>query len=289
MVAPKKTTTVSFSSVPSNISELAKLMQTVWLSLEPRQGIRADAYPQDAQDLLNSALPGTQVYLGASCFHATIHINANGRHVQTTPAYANKVAGRRSVVSLPNTTTSVTAFWIPNYGWTLHAAPYAATKELPCPPIPQCVKWEWSTNTSLADSREVDWISYEDECQQKLETAWLSGTMNTVVELQIGIRKYRVKIDQSKSVMMQLNEDGSKRRFVRRINRTNEHVTSVHMHVEREKVMLGDTSCAICLSDFSEAPLLPRHTTECGHTFHAACIDPIMRGDKRCPMCRAAL
>jgi len=261
----------------------------MWVSLEPKQGIRADAYPQEAQEKLNAAAPGSIVPLGASCFHATVHVRACGNHYQTTPAFEHKQAGYRSVKRLDVTDTEVKAYFATGR-WTLHIDPACVqVKILPVPSVPNQIKWEWCMQTSIQRAYEKDWIPYDEEAQQLLEQAWKAGVASNV-ELQIGIRKYTVLVDPCASIMKQVNEDASKRRFVRRIARTSEHETSLKELFEKQKLEIGDNSCAICLNEFSETLSLPRMTTTCGHQFHATCIDPILqRGDKRCPMCRTAL
>lgn len=46
--------------------------------------------------------------------------------------------------------------------------------------------------------------------------------------------------------------------------------------------------CAICLAEFEDGDAM-RVLPQCGHGFHAACIDKWLRGHSSCPSCRRIL
>ena len=46
-----------------------------------------------------------------------------------------------------------------------------------------------------------------------------------------------------------------------------------------------EKECSICMDDI----MSNRHTTKCGHTFHAECLNEWKNINKSCPLCRTAL
>ncbi|OEL24181.1 hypothetical protein BAE44_0014797 [Dichanthelium oligosanthes] len=50
----------------------------------------------------------------------------------------------------------------------------------------------------------------------------------------------------------------------------------------------GADECAICLAEF-EVGQAVRVLPQCGHLFHAACVDTWLRGNSSCPSCRRVL
>jgi len=58
--------------------------------------------------------------------------------------------------------------------------------------------------------------------------------------------------------------------------------------VEEEKSEAEDKSCcSICLSDYMESEEL-RVMPDCGHMFHAVCLDQWLRRHATCPVCRTS-
>lgn len=53
----------------------------------------------------------------------------------------------------------------------------------------------------------------------------------------------------------------------------------------RAAAALAATSCAVCLEAFQPGDTA-RELPGCGHTFHAACLDPWLRTKPLCPVCR---
>jgi hypothetical protein len=50
----------------------------------------------------------------------------------------------------------------------------------------------------------------------------------------------------------------------------------------------GDDECAICLTEFEDGQAM-RVLPQCGHGFHAACVDTWLRSHSSCPSCRRVL
>jgi len=55
-----------------------------------------------------------------------------------------------------------------------------------------------------------------------------------------------------------------------------------------EEVEEMESCCSICLSDYKESEVV-RVIPDCGHMFHAVCIDQWFRRHDTCPVCRISL
>lgn len=51
---------------------------------------------------------------------------------------------------------------------------------------------------------------------------------------------------------------------------------------------IRETTCSICLEDFSPADQV-KSLPVCNHVFHSACIDPWLRANDICPICRTVI
>lgn len=66
---------------------------------------------------------------------------------------------------------------------------------------------------------------------------------------------------------------------------TIESYTKVVLGESRRVPGLNDSTCPICLSDYCTKETL-RCIPDCGHCFHAECIDEWLRVNGSCPVCR---
>jgi len=57
-------------------------------------------------------------------------------------------------------------------------------------------------------------------------------------------------------------------------------------YTEKHICMESNTSCAICLTEFSESRLLSVAYGVCGHKFHYTCYKKHLQNSDKCPICR---
>lgn len=64
----------------------------------------------------------------------------------------------------------------------------------------------------------------------------------------------------------------------------------LYSHAKLHKESINSTSsccCSICLADYKDRDML-RLLPDCGHLFHLKCVDPWLRRNPTCPMCRSS-
>lgn len=59
----------------------------------------------------------------------------------------------------------------------------------------------------------------------------------------------------------------------------------LYSEVQKNKGGSSFSSCSICLGDYKESDTL-RLLPDCGHVYHAVCVDPWLRLHTTCPICR---
>ncbi|KAI4351217.1 hypothetical protein L6164_005595 [Bauhinia variegata] len=59
------------------------------------------------------------------------------------------------------------------------------------------------------------------------------------------------------------------------------------LYSEMQKGSLVSSCCSICLGDYKDTDTL-RLLPECGHVFHLKCVDPWLKLQPTCPICRSS-
>ena len=267
-------------------------MLSAFVSLHPHAPWRVDVYDRVAQTMLGAARPGDVVQLGPERFGASVHLAPDGAHHQTTPSFATKSAGWRSVkdVVAANDCAEIDVFLTAHGSYSLHASPRAKWSHRLSVDLrlqPHDIVWEWSMELDLRAARQEDWICYDDAHQSALEANW-SSQGSVCHALSIGIRQYTVRLEQNATFGTQTDIAHNKVRYVRRCLRRRDVLNVRKNEMRRLVALQGDGMCAICHEDFAETPSLPIFTLPCKHAFHAACAQPVSDRTRRCPMCRAA-
>lgn len=280
----------------SHVSQQQSSTEGYWVSLEPRTGRYVDFYSDEVQDILNRSALGSNVFLGAACFSATIYLSTDGKHYQTTPAIAGakgKPAGYRSVMRISPTTRELPVWKFPP-GWRLYP-PLQERGNMPVETgiatVPAKeetqVVWEWCRSNSIANATEADWISYSDMVQQELEGRFTQGgSFNHFVD--IGVRQLEIEVDIREAYYKQHDRTARKVRWVRRVRRAPSILEAQHASLTNG--MLDDV-CPICQEDFSETSHMPRQTLSCSHQFHHLCLQPVLErnSNAKCPICRSCI
>lgn len=147
--------------------------------------------------------------------------------------------------------------------------------------------WEWCRHvTHNVDVLPNDaWGVYSQEINDEIETAYQAGTES--LEIEVGVRKYEIIFGDAfgyPGTARQVDQVYRKKRHVRR------RVVSEGEREERLRpVELQDDEaiCAICCQGFAETRVMPLlKVRECGHTFHAACVQNLVDTGAPCPYCR---
>lgn len=143
--------------------------------------------------------------------------------------------------------------------------------------------WEWCEQLALFHARESSWHPYAPEVVTAMEGKWARGG-DFEHPLTVGLRNLKVVVDRTEPFYTQVDEEYQKMRWVRRRFRPD----AQRPHAPTPSPRAGD-ACALCCEEYDETPHWPTVRVACGHTFHAACLQPVRDSSRRCPLCRSDL
>lgn len=284
-----------------------------FVSIDPRSGFLS-SYPEWVQTKLRRhnerlAVP-TDVFLGPYFHNATVHLRADGRHYQTTPPAAGVArSGKRTVAAVQ--LGAPVWVWCRDRYWTLHPdnsnvqtrqtrqtrltrltrQTGAITSDAQCraaPEIPMHPIWEWC---QLPLVRGL-WRAYNADASEALELAFrrmIDRGESQTVRVSIGPCVKEVHVRLNEPLHIQTDVASGRKRWVRRRYSTRTEAEMFERAAREVALKHGDASCAICLEEFAETPLWPVLRTACGHTFHGACIHPLLLRSDPCPLCRGVI
>jgi hypothetical protein len=253
--------------------------------MDPVTGV-VEPYSNEIQRILNMKSVPSETFLGSKCFNATVHLQEDGAHYQTTPAIRSgrgyaKPHGYRQVRKITNNLPSTLYKTHTRHGWRFSSS--SGEHVLINYPKNQVAVWQWCTEPSFTPDADK-WVCYETNVNDALEIAWRNeGNDNFELVIQVGISNKRIIINRNNAFFRQHDtEIHTNQRWVRRIFMELSEVQSIR---DSSSHNCPDDVCAICLCSYTETAMTPRKTLPCNHIFHHACLAPIIQ--KHCPLCRA--
>lgn len=261
-------------------------MHGMFIHLDPTSGV-VEPYTSDIQEILKQKSIPSEIHLGSKCFNATIHLRENGAHYQTTPAIrgprGGKPRGYREVRQVTACFLSTNHKIQTPQGWRFSTTGGGIPIESVTLSTNKVALWQWCTLPNFSPDTE-DWVCYESAVSDSLEKAWTTeGADNFELVIPVGITNKRIIVNRSHAFFRQQDTEITKnQRWVRRILMEETLVSRMRTEAMHN---CPDDVCAICICTYTQTPMIPRTTLPCNHTFHSACLAPII--DKRCPMCRA--
>ena len=261
-------------------------MHGMYIHLDPTTGV-VEPYSDEVQGMLKMKCVPSQTFLGSKCFNATVHLRPDGAHYQTTPPAigprGGKPAGYRQV-------RRITARLLSNlykintpHGWRFTSNYRDGIPVSINSANNRVATWQWCTETSYTSDNDK-WICYESNVNDALEEAWTNdGHDNFELIIPVGISNKKIIVNRANAFFRQYDtENPTNQRWVRRILMELADVQGIR---DSSTQNCPDDVCAICICSYEETSMVPRRSLPCNHTFHCACLAPII--DKRCPMCRA--
>lgn len=149
--------------------------------------------------------------------------------------------------------------------------------------------WEWCKQPEPDDVDALPenmWGHYSDAQNTAIEDAYRKGDAS--VQISIGIRTYDL-VFAAGGKARQVDQKMKKRRHVRRRALTADELHQLHLTQDCcNPGGAEDDECPICSEAFADTTSMPVVClAECGHSFHAACVQHVADSNGQCPMCRA--
>lgn len=258
-------------------------MHGMYIHMDPTTGV-VEPYSNEIQDILKMKYVPSETFLGSKCFNATVHLRPDGVHYQTTPPVfgprgGGKPPGYRQVRRITARLLSTIYKTNTPHGWRFSNNGERMSINSPNNRV---ATWQWCTQTSYTPNNDK-WVCYESNVNDDLEEAWTNeGHDNFELIIPVGISSKKIIVDRASAFFRQHDtERHTNQRWVRRILMELADVQSIR---DSSTHNCPDDVCAICICSYTETLMAPRRSLACNHTFHCACLAPII--DKRCPLCR---
>ena len=259
-------------------------MHGTYVHLNPDTGV-VEPYSEEVQQILKTKPIPSDTHLGKTCFNATVHLRPDGAHYQTTPASTGprgrgKPGGYRQIRRITGRLLSHLYKTHTPQGWRFSTSGENVSV---LSSNNKVATWQWCTSTWYTAENDK-WVCYESNVNDDLEEAWTNeGSDGFEVIIPVGISNKKIVVKQHHVIFRQHDVDvPQNQRCVRRVLMD---ISEVQRIREESSTNCPDNVCAICICSYTETSMLPRRTLSCNHTFHCACLAPIVV--KRCPLCRA--
>ena len=271
----------------SGVLYMTNSIHGMYIHLDPTTGA-VEPYSNEIQDILKMKQVPSETFLGSKCFNATVHLRPEGAHYQTTPGVGGsrgggKPPGHREVRRITSRLlNAIYKIQTPN-GWRFCSdSSTGVPVSINCPNN-RVATWQWCTQPSYTPDNDK-WVCYESNVNDDLEEAWTNeGHDNFELIIPVGISNKKIVVDRSSAFFRQYDtEKTTNQRWVRRILM---ELADVQRIRDASIENCPDDVCAICICSYEETSMAPRRSLPCNHTFHCACLAPII--NKRCPLCRA--
>jgi len=156
--------------------------------------------------------------------------------------------------------------------------------------------WEWCQLAGMKQALEAPpalWSVYSEGQNNEIEQAFRTGEERAPIC--VGMRSYDI-VFLSSIYAQQVDSTYRKRRLVRRSLMTTVQLheafatSALAMETLSQSVTIDQEMCPICCEYFQDTRLQPvAKLLDCGHVFHAACVQVLADRNSTCPACRSAV